>query len=97
MRLPFVAAPGWWVGASCRTRRIPLQVFFDRERVDEARTVCADCLVRLRCLTEHLDEPFGVWGGHDRTERSRILSATDRGTTIADASRDIDQRRKPTP
>lgn len=94
MRLPFVAAPGWWVGAKCRLDSIPLTLFFSRETASEARTVCEDCLVRLRCLTDHLDEPFGVWGGHSRDERARIRSDVDRGATIRGASLKIADRRK---
>lgn len=94
MRLPFVAAPGWWAGAKCRLERIEVAHFFTREESQEARKVCADCLVRYRCLTEHLDEPFGVWGGHTRDERNKVQSAMDRGTTLKDASRAIDARRR---
>lgn len=93
MRLPFVAAPGWWVGASCRRDRIPLSVFFDREQIDIARKTCSECLVRWRCLTEHLDEPFGVWGGHTVNERERIRLNVDRGASIKDASRRVDPHR----
>ncbi|WP_395772585.1 WhiB family transcriptional regulator [Arenimonas sp.] len=94
MRLPFVAAPPWWVGARCRSEEIPLSLFFSRDEVGEARRVCADCLVRIRCLTEHLDEPFGVWGGHARDDRARIRSEMDLGATIESASLKITARRK---
>lgn len=89
MRLPFVAAPGWWVGARCRTERVSLEVFFIRERAPEALAVCAECLVRDRCLTEHLEEPFGVWGGATADERRRIGAEMDRGTSMRDAARMI--------
>lgn len=89
MRLPFVAAPLWWVGARCRTEQVELDVFFTRERAAEAKTVCAQCPVRERCLTEHLEEPFGTWGGHPLDERSRIQSMMDRGATVVEASRAI--------
>lgn len=89
MRLPFVAAPGWWVGARCRLERHPIEMFFVRERAHEARAVCAECLVRERCLTEHLEEPFGTWGGHPPDERRRIVAEMDVGTSMSDASRAI--------
>lgn len=93
VRFPFVAAPGWWVGAQCRTERLPVAVFFEKERAAEARPVCYRCPVRYRCLTEHLEEDFGLWGGHTRDERARIRAAIDRGISITDASRYIDDRR----
>lgn len=95
MRLPFVAAPGWWVGARCRAERIPLERFFLRDEAPAAREICAGCIVRLRCLAEHLDEPYGVWGGHARDERSRIRAALEHGASLADASRIIDEKRAP--
>jgi len=94
MRLPFVAAPGWWVGARCRIESIPLGLFFNRDTAAEARSVCSDCLVRVRCLTEHLDEPFGVWGGHSRDERARIRSALDRGASLVETSEAMIRRRR---
>ena len=93
MKLPWVAAPGWWVGARCRKERIPVSFFFSKEDIPEARRVCKECPVRYRCLTEHLEEPFGVWGGHSKDERSRVLSLMDQGATLVDASRRIDARR----
>jgi hypothetical protein len=92
MNLPFVASPGWWVGARCRSEKIPVSLFFSRDEANEARRVCAECLVRVRCLTEHLDEPFGVWGGHARDARARIRSEMDRGATIEEALKVISTR-----
>lgn len=94
MRLPFVAAPGWWVGARCRTEQIDLALFFTKETVSEARKICSECLVRTRCLTDHLDEPFGVWGGHSKDERARLRSAVDEGANLEAASRALDDRRR---
>lgn len=93
MRLPFVAAPGWWVGAKCRTDRIPLSVFFEREHIETARQICSECLVRKRCLTEHLEEPFGVWGGYAPNERERIKTEMDRGSSITVAAQSFDHHR----
>ena len=88
-----MAAPGWWVGATCRKERIPLSVFFGRDTVNKARGICKECPVRIRCLTDHLDEPFGVWGGHPRDERTQIMSAIEDGTSIRQASTAINSRR----
>lgn len=89
MKWPFVAAPGWWVGARCRAERVALDVFFTRERAAEAVAVCSACLVRDRCLSQHLTEPFGVWGGHPPDERRRIESLMDSGANLVEASRAI--------
>lgn len=93
MRLPFVAPPAWWVGAQCRREQIPLSTFFSRDDIPVARAVCESCLVRLRCLSEHLNEPFGVWGGHTTSERERIGTLVAQGTTIGDASQTLQQTR----
>lgn len=41
----------------------------------EARTICADCSVRIQCLADALErrENFGVWGGLNERERRAIL------------------------
>lgn len=93
MRLPFVAPPGWWIGARCRQEQIPLSTFFSRDDIPAARAVCELCLVRLRCLSEHLDEPFGVWGGHTTAERERIGTLIASGTTIGVASQTLSKTR----
>jgi len=93
VRLPFVAAPLWWVGAKCRVEQIPISKFFSKQTAKEARRICRDCPVRYRCLEENLDEQFGVWGGHSRDERFRILSAMDRGATLRSASKIIETKR----
>lgn len=42
---------------------------------DIAKSVCADCVVRIACLHYALDnrEHQGVWGGATAGERRRIL------------------------
>lgn len=43
----------------------------------EARLICAECRVRIECLSDALDrrENFGVWGGLNERERRAILKA----------------------
>ncbi|MFV0493785.1 WhiB family transcriptional regulator [Mycobacterium sp.] len=43
--------------------------------LDRAKTLCADCPVRRRCLQAALDraEPWGVWGG-EIFERGAVIS-----------------------
>lgn len=45
--------------------------------VDEARRVCADCVVRAVCLEYALANRIdhGVWGGASERERRRIVKA----------------------
>lgn len=45
----------------------------------EARTICAECSVRIQCLSDALTrrENFGVWGGLNERERRAILKAYD--------------------
>jgi len=42
---------------------------------DVAKSVCADCAVRIACLHYALDnrEHQGVWGGATASERRRLL------------------------
>jgi hypothetical protein len=94
MNLPFVATPGWWVGAKCRLDRVPLSRFFTKEHAQSSKKICRECLVRYQCLSAHIDEPFGVWGGHPRDERNKVMYLIEQGSTLKDASRSIDSRRK---
>lgn len=34
-----------------------------------AKAICRRCPVQATCLSEHIDEPHGVWGGLDSRER----------------------------
>ncbi len=45
------------------------------EGADEAKAVCATCVVQQQCLEFALDsrESEGVWGGATEKERRRIL------------------------
>lgn len=42
-----------------------------RDREEEAKTVCAECVVRQECLTYAIahKEPYGIWGGLTEAER----------------------------
>ena len=49
----------------CRTQDPELFFAESPEDVEYAKSLCADCPVRLDCLTGALEraEPWGVWGG----------------------------------
>jgi WhiB family redox-sensing transcriptional regulator len=53
------------------------EMFFDHRKGAErrAKAVCADCPVRLECLTASLSfrAEFGVWGGLSGPERRALL------------------------
>lgn len=52
-------------------------VFFpdSEENAGEAKSICAECVVRLSCLEHALAvrERDGVWGGLTEKERRRII------------------------
>lgn len=61
-------------------------IFFseDPEEIEDAKTVCSDCPVRLQCLSYALDnkEIWGVWGGIDQTEMRNVLSIDEDGQEV---------------
>ncbi len=73
----------WRESAACLT--YPAVMFFGvddnesaterRAREDEAKAVCAQCVVRADCLQYALDmrEPYGIWGGLTELERKARL------------------------
>ena len=82
-RRPSVALPqpnwGWQDRGACRDE--DLGVFFgaDGERQPErdirerkAKSICADCPVRIDCLNYALSRPekYGTWGGLNEEERA---------------------------
>jgi len=52
-------------------------VFFpdSEENAEEAKSICAECVVRLSCLEHALAvrERDGVWGGLTEKERRRMI------------------------
>lgn len=60
--------------ASPRTRPSPQA----QAAWDEAKEVCIECPIMLRCRAEHVGEEHGVWGGTDPHERYRLRSNNQR-------------------
>ena len=61
-------------------------------REDQAKRVCAACLVREQCLEYSLraEEPYGVWGGVGERQRWRMVMRrrrARRATTSGTSSR----------
>ncbi|MDP9069424.1 MAG: WhiB family transcriptional regulator [Actinomycetota bacterium] len=46
-----------------------------RSREEEAKAICAECVVRADCLEYALEmrEPYGIWGGLTELERKARL------------------------
>ena len=64
----------WHADAACRG--CDPSLFFpgrgDNQSVQRAQAVCAACPVQDDCLTHHLPEKYGVWGGTSERQRRRI-------------------------
>lgn len=58
----------WRDQAACRGSGVD---FYDAGQADAARALCASCGVVSECLDAGAQEPCGVWGGLDRSERRR--------------------------
>lgn len=66
----------WQDRAACATA--DPELFFpeqDSRSTREAKRICADCPVRVDCLTAAIAnrEEYGVWGGLTERERRRAL------------------------
>lgn len=57
-----------------------------------ARKLCLQCPVRYECLEYGIDEAWGVWGGHSPSQRRRIQYLVKNGSSLKEASRQIDAR-----
>lgn len=64
----------WFARAHCRDQ--PLELFFPAVEADAGAAValCAECLVRVDCLTHALDRPelTGIWGGVTEKARAKL-------------------------
>lgn len=80
---PVLVAWDWQESALCRG--MDSDLFFSpeserglakRQRVGQAKEVCARCPVVERCRSHALEshEPYGVWGGTTPEERQRLLT-----------------------
>jgi WhiB family redox-sensing transcriptional regulator len=91
---PVVEAWDWQVEGNCRN--LDSGVFFHpdgergfarADRIANAKRICQSCPVIVQCRHHALtvEEPFGVWGGLDETERREAI-AHRRTTSDADAA-----------
>src|ERR1700744_447156 len=70
--------PEWNLQALCR--QYPWDWFFDygrnKKKIDRAKWVCFRCPVRIRCASENLNVPYGIFGGMTWLERWRFQGNT---------------------
>jgi len=80
-----IATSGWWEQAACRSADPDL--FFPVSagsagfsELAAAKSVCASCAIRRRCLEYALDtrQDHGVWGGTSEDERRAIVASRSR-------------------
>jgi hypothetical protein len=80
--------PGWAEQATCASQRFDPDWWFssaDDPSQTVARDVCGSCSVRRSCLAHALvvNEPQGIWGGFDESERAWLRLALAEGTGVA--------------
>ena len=57
--------------AACEA--VDSEIFFDEDRADEAKAICATCPLQSKCLSYAVQcEEFGVWGGATAEERAEL-------------------------
>ena len=76
-----------WPGLACASRLVDPDSWFapaDDPAETAARGVCDTCPVRRSCLAYALvmNEPDGIWGGLDQSERAWLRLALAEGTRV---------------
>lgn len=63
----------WALEARCRD--IGPQLFYDYDRVEEAKAFCQECVVKMDCISYALRtrQKNGVWGGMSEKEIASII------------------------
>jgi hypothetical protein len=79
--------PVWGQQAACASRQFDPDWWFasaDDPSQTVARDVCGSCPVRRSCLAHALvvNEPDGIWGGFDESERAWLRLALAEGTRV---------------
>ena len=72
--------PGWQLAAACGSSGLNPDDWFTEPgnpAHTAAKNVCGSCPVRRSCLAHALavDEPAGIWGGANETERAQLRQA----------------------
>jgi WhiB family redox-sensing transcriptional regulator len=83
MHRPIEGEWSWQLRAACRGASPAVFFHPDQERGQarrnrdaEAKAVCARCPVIAQCRRHAIiaEEPYGVWGGQDETERRLVIA-----------------------
>jgi WhiB family redox-sensing transcriptional regulator len=63
-----------WEEANCNHPIVDPEVFFDKNKVDQAKRICEDCPVKMLCLEYAMKQEItsGVWGGLTEEERKQL-------------------------
>jgi WhiB family redox-sensing transcriptional regulator len=73
------AMPDWMRDALCA--EVDSEIFYPEKggSTREAKSICAECLVRAECLDYALatGQRFGIWGMRSERERRRLLGLPD--------------------
>ena len=80
--------PGWAQQAACASERVDPDWWFtpaDDPSQTVARDVCGSCAVHRSCLAHALvvNEPRGIWGGFDESERAWLRLALAEGSRVS--------------
>ena len=80
--------PGWQRAAACGSSDLDPDCWFTEPgnpAHTTAKTICGSCPVWRSCLAHALavDEPAGIWGGANETERTQLRQALADGVTVA--------------
>ena len=97
--LKAMTPPPWVKQALCKSETAEhLETFYPEPSshggnpLAVARKMCLQCPVRYECLEYGLDEQWGVWGGHSASQRRKLSSMMKKGSTLLEASQQIDAR-----
>jgi WhiB family redox-sensing transcriptional regulator len=80
--------PDWQQAAACGSSDLDPDDWFTEPgnpAHTTAKAICDSCPVRRSCLAYALavNEPAGIWGGADETERAQLRQALAEGVAVA--------------
>lgn len=71
---PASTSRNWRDDAVCSRPEVAKEFWYSHDFGEQtvARSICADCSVRVPCLRDGLYDQHGVWAGYSPTERVRL-------------------------
>ena len=63
-----------WKGAVCADSKYNPDIWFNQHDEQEAKTICKTCPLLITCAQYAIEaeEPYGVWGGLNPTDRRAL-------------------------